>query len=96
MRMRAVFVDRVRRFSLDVDEDTGRTYLSIPVRNAYVEYSEWYAVDRDEFDRFVADPRLAHDMVERARRRELDHLLLLQPGSDRGAPDPPSSPESGG
>ena len=38
--MNPVFVDRVRRFSLDVDEETGRTFVSIPVRNQMAEYDE--------------------------------------------------------
>jgi hypothetical protein len=81
------FVDRVNRFSLDVDEGTRRTFVSIPVRNQYVAYEENYEVDQDTFDRYVADPTLAHEFVRRARNRELDHLLLLKPGTDRGAPD---------
>ncbi len=87
VRMTAVFVDRVRRFSLDVEEESGRTFVSIPVRNQMVEYLEWYEVDRETFDRYSGDPTLAHDFVARARRRELDHLLLFPPGTERGAPD---------
>ena len=83
---RTVFVDRVRRFALEVDEDSGRTFVSIPVRNEYVEYSEWYEVDRATFDRFAADPARAHAFVEQAKRRELDHLLLHPPGRLRGEP----------
>jgi len=84
---RAVFVDRTRRFSLDVDDTSGRTFVSFPVSNGKVTYEESYEVDRETFERFVADPTRAHDMVERARRRELDHLLLFPPGTDRGWPD---------
>lgn len=85
--MKTVYVDWVRRFSLDVDENTGRSFVSIPVRNSLVEYDEWYEVDDDTFERFQADPTLAHEFVARAKRREIDHLLLLQPGADRGEPD---------
>ncbi|MBK8458920.1 MAG: hypothetical protein WAS07_02245 [Micropruina sp.] len=87
MAITSVFVDRVERFSLDVDEESGRTFVSIPVRNQYIEYSEWYSIDRETFERFIGNPTLAHDFVEQARRRQLDHLLLLQPGTDRGAAD---------
>ena len=87
MRMSCVFVDRERRFSLDVDEETGRTFVSIPVRNQTVEYDEWYEVDAQTFSAYRADPALAHDFVDRCKRRELDHLLLLRPGADRGLPD---------
>ena len=84
--MRAVFVDRVMRFSLDIDEVTGRTFLSIPVRNQMVEYEEWYEIDKETFEQFLEDPTQAHSMVQQAKARELDHLLLLQPGTDRGSP----------
>lgn len=87
MKMRSVFVDQVRRFSLDVDEESGRTFVAIPVRNSTVEYDEWYEVDRAAFEAYRADPTLAHDLVARARRREIDHLLLFAPGRDRGLPD---------
>ena len=72
---------------MDVDLDSGRTFVSIPVRNQMVEYDEWYEVDREAFENYVRDPALAHVFVAQAKRRELDHLLLLPPGSDRGAPD---------
>ena len=85
--MKSVFVDRVRRFSLDVDEETGRTFISIPVHNKMIEYDEWYEVDQVAFERYKADPTLAHDFVGQAKRRELEHLLLLKPGTDRGGAD---------
>ena len=85
--MKTLYVDRVIRFALEVDESNGRTFVSIPVRNSMVEYLEWYEVDRDAFDRYLADPTLAHDFVAKAKRRELDHLLLLKPGKDRGFAD---------
>jgi len=84
--MKVVYVDRVMRFSLDIDEDSGRTFLSIPVRNQMVEYDEWYEIDRETFDGFEADPTKAHLMVRQAKARHIDHLLLHQPGTDRGSP----------
>lgn len=86
MNLKTVFVDRVNRFSLEVDKDSGRTYVGIPVRNQMVEYEEWYEIDHATFVRFIADPASAHGFVAQARNRELDHLLLLQPGTDRGYP----------
>lgn len=87
MKMKCVFVDRVKRFALEIDEQTGRMFVSIPVRNKQVEYDEWYEVDKETFDRYTADPTLADEFVARAKRRELDHLLLLKPGTDRGVAD---------
>lgn len=86
MNPRPIFVDAVNRFSLDRDEETGRTFVSIPVQNAVAEYSEWYEIDAATFEQFLAAPARAHDLVARARRRELDHLLLFPPGRDRGVP----------
>jgi hypothetical protein len=87
VKLETVFVDTVKRFSLDVDETSGRTFVSIPVANRMVEYLESYEVDRATFDEFKTDPTRAHDFVAKAKRRELDHLLLFQPGSDRGSPE---------
>ena len=87
MKLEPVFVDRVRRFSLDVDKETGRTFVAISVRNRMVEYDEWYEVDQATFESYKADPTLAHDFVGKAKRRELDHLLLYKPGTDRGVAD---------
>lgn len=85
--MKCVFVDRVKRFALEIDEQTGRMFVSIPVRNQRIEYEEWYEIDKETFDRYTSDPTLAHEFVAKAKRRELDHLLLLKPGTDRGVAD---------
>jgi hypothetical protein len=85
--MEPVYVDRERRFSLDVDKETGRTFVAISVRNRMVEYDEWYEVDKATFESYKANPTLAHDFVGKAKRRELDHLLLYKPGTDRGVAD---------
>ncbi len=87
MKLVSRFVDRARRFSLDVDEASGRCLVSILVSNTMTEYAEYYVVDDKTFGAFVEDPASAHDFVARAKRRELDELLLLKPGKDRGFAD---------
>jgi hypothetical protein len=84
MKMKSVFVDQVNRFGLTIDEESGRKFVSIPVSNRMTDYEEWYEIDYFTFQRFVEDPTRAHDFVAQAKRRELDHLLLFPPGSDRG------------
>lgn len=81
-----MYVDHERCFSLDIEEESGRTFVAIAVRNQMVEYDEWYEVDAETFERYRADPTLAHDFVAACKRREMDHLLLLPPGTDRGRP----------
>jgi hypothetical protein len=83
---KAVYVDRENRWALDLDEPSGRTFVSIAVSNPYTDYEEYYEVDRPTFDRFAADPAEAREFVDMAQSRELDHLLLLPPGRLRGAP----------
>lgn len=87
MQLRPSFVDRERRFALEAVAESARTFLSIPVRNSMVEYCANYEVDRETFIRYLLDPPRAHDLVGKAKRREVHHLLLHQPGSDRGIAD---------
>jgi hypothetical protein len=56
MRTTYVFVDRARRFSLDRDEESERTFVSIPVRSQTAEYGEWYEIDAGTFSAYRADP----------------------------------------
>ena len=81
-----LFVSREHRYSLGVEEATGRYYVSIPVTNGRVDYEEYYEIDRLAFDRFLADPDAALDFVERCRRREVDERLIYQPSVERGTP----------
>jgi hypothetical protein len=87
VKLRPVFVDRERRFSLDVDENSDRRFVSFPVHNRMATYEESYEVDKPTFERWVADPKSAYDFIAKAKARELDHLLLFAPGTDRGFPD---------
>lgn len=79
-------VSRELRFAIGVETSTGRYYLSIPVANRMADYEEYYAIDRSAYERYRADPRSAADFVNRCRKRELDDLLILKPGRDRGVP----------
>jgi hypothetical protein len=81
-----VHVDREQRWALELDEQSGRTFVSIAVSNPYTDYEEFYEIDRATFDRFASEPSQASEFVEKAKSRELDHLLLLPPGRLRGEP----------
>lgn len=85
MGREVVHVDRERRFSLELDTESGRTFVSVSVdlRNGAISYDEWYEVSRDEFERYRAEPGLAHDLVERCRRGELDDRRVVPPGRCR-------------
>lgn len=84
MKFKDVFVDRVERFSLGIEQESGRFYLSIPVSNRMVDYEEYYEIDQACFDAYIATPALALEFLQCCRNRERDELLMFKPGHDRG------------
>lgn len=86
MKFKDAVVDREHRFSIGIEEGSGRCYVSIPVGNSLVDYEEYYEIDRAAFERYRLQPELALDLVVRARRREVDELLIVKPGAHRGQP----------
>ncbi len=86
MRFSDVFVSRADRYSVGIELDSGRPYVSIPVSNGVVDYEEYYAISPEQFDAFLVDRTAAIEFVEACRRREHDDLLFLKPGTNRGTP----------
>jgi len=86
MKPRDEFFDRAERYSLGVDEDSGRHYASFPVSSSAVGYEEYYELTEDQYRLLLADGALALAFVEECRRHERDELLLQQPGWNRGTP----------
>jgi hypothetical protein len=87
-----VSVNRAERYALETQPATGRCFLSIPVANRMADYSEFYEIDRDTFERFRLDPASAMPFVWQCRRREVDHLLAGGPAPDRGTSGFPGAP----
>ncbi|GAB2566378.1 hypothetical protein [Leucobacter ruminantium] len=82
-----IYVSQEHRFSLGAELIFGIGYLSIPVSTGLVDYEEYYALNRDEFEQFRKDPELALPLVEQCRRREQDGRLMQQlPVTNRGVP----------
>ncbi|WP_339533385.1 hypothetical protein [Pseudomonas mucidolens] len=48
------------------------------------DYEEYYEIDLATFDLFKCDPYAALLFIMRCRKRELDELLIVQPGTNRG------------
>ena len=84
IQLRDIIVRREYMFTLGVEEISGRFYVSIPVSNGMADYEEFYEIDRATFELFKRDPDAALPFVIRCRKRELDELLLIQPGTNRG------------
>ncbi len=84
MKFKDVAVNREERYSLGVEEDSGKHYVSIPVSNGLVDYEEYYEIDQPTFERYRADLGSARDFVTRCRKREMDDRLIMKPGKNRG------------
>jgi hypothetical protein len=86
MKATDTYISREDRFSLGVDEDSGTPYASFPVSNGIADYEEYYALTREQYQAFLADPASALSFVEEARAHRHDDLLLQKPGGSRGTP----------
>jgi hypothetical protein len=86
LKARDEFSSRENRYTLGVDELSGRHYASLPVTIGVVDYEEYYELADDEYARFMADPASAAAFIEECRRREHDELLMQEPGWNRGKP----------
>lgn len=78
------FFSREHRYSLGVDSETGRHYLSIPVTVGAFDYEEYYALDDGHYARLLESPLDAANFADECRRREHDDLLIIKPGTNRG------------
>lgn len=86
MRFVDTYFSKEDRYSLGVESDSGRHYVSIPVSNGIVDYEEYYELTSSQYEAFLADRGKAIEFVEACRRRECDALLMQKPGSNRGTP----------
>lgn len=86
MKFKDIAISRESRFSIGIEEDSGKYYLSIPVSNQYVDYEEYYEISKELFDSFKADMNSALNFVQQCRDRKKDKLLIQKPGKFRGVP----------
>ncbi|MBK5551247.1 hypothetical protein JFU49_13370 [Pseudomonas sp. TH03] len=84
MKFNDTQVNVAERFTIGIEEVSGKPYVSIPVSNRMVDYEEYYRIDSAAYELYLTDSAAALAFVERCRNRELDDLLILKPGTDRG------------
>lgn len=84
MKFRDVVVNKAERFSIGVEEESGRYFVSFPVRNEFAEYEEYYEITAVQFEQFQRDSAAALAFVTQCRNREKDELLIVEPGRLRG------------
>lgn len=87
MRFKNEFVSRENRFTVGVDSQSGDHFVSIPVRNSKVEYSEYYRLTDAEYQLFRSDFAQALSFAQECKQRLHDDRLILPPGSERGDPE---------
>lgn len=86
MKFKDLYISRVDRFSVGIEEDSGVYYLSIPVSNGFVDYEEYYKVDSNVLEEIARDYKAFLKKVEACRGRKMDQYLLVKPGKKRGSP----------
>jgi len=86
VKFKDIVVNKTHKFSIGIEEDTGRYYVSIPVSNQYIDYEEYYEITNELFETFIKDIHSALDFVNKCRNHKNDNLLIQKPGSDRGIP----------
>ena len=86
MKFKTLLVSKEHWFAIGIEEESGRHYISIPMCNRLVDYGEYYEISNEDFEMYYRDLSLALGFVEACKAQENDHLLFLQPGSDRGVP----------
>ncbi|AMT69928.1 hypothetical protein [Mycobacteroides immunogenum] len=86
MRFEDVYFSKEDRYSIGLETDSGRYYISIPVSNGLVDYEEYYAIDTEQYKLFLGNKSAAIPFVEACRRHEHDDLLIQKPGTNRGTP----------
>lgn len=80
-----LYVNSEKFFSMGIEETTNQYYLSIPVSNGLVDYEEYYSIAKYTYEKFLINLNDAIEFANKCRRRELDCLLIEQPGTNRGS-----------
>ena len=84
MKFNDVFFNKEYKFSIGVESESGKNYLSIPVSNGIVDYEEYYEISENQFSSYQKMPSTAIEFLDKCRARQLDNLLIMKPGNNRG------------
>ncbi|MGC7406971.1 hypothetical protein ACPWR0_23360 [Pandoraea pneumonica] len=74
------------KFSVGVEESTGKYYISIPVANPYVSYEEYYEIERAQYEACPGNLEELRKLAEKCRERMNDENIMMIPGELRGDP----------
>ncbi|WP_111511067.1 hypothetical protein [Mycobacterium kyogaense] len=74
------------RYSLGIEDNSCKAYLSIPVSSGVVDYEEYYELAADEYCELLQNRSKAAEFAESCRNRDRDGRLIERPGWNRGTP----------
>jgi hypothetical protein len=86
MNFKDTHINKEKRYSLGIETNSGKYYLSFPVSNSYVDYEEYYEIEKNVHISYPQNSVLVEDFLHECKNRLHDHLLFLQPGKNRGIP----------
>lgn len=72
-------VSKEERYALGKEITTDKYYLSFPLRNGYVDYSEYYEISPEQLDEFLTNEDVLIDFLTKCRRRKMDNLMIFYP-----------------
>jgi hypothetical protein len=86
MNFESFIIFRKERFSIGIEKDSGKYFVSFPVFNGMVEYSEYYEISNQEYAIFNKDIEQLREFVAKCKNHKEDFRLIEKPGSIRGEP----------
>ncbi|ROP61689.1 hypothetical protein EDF81_0161 [Enterobacter sp. BIGb0383] len=84
MKFEDTFFSREERYSIGIEKESGRYYLSIPVTNHMIDYEEYYEISESDYNILLENPDVAVNFAKQCKKREKDDLLIVKPGELRG------------
>jgi hypothetical protein len=86
MNFKILSTNNHQKYMLGIDEESGKKFAAIPVGNQMADYEEYYWVDDELYSGLENQSSKALEFIQKCRNREMDSLLVLPPGRDRGTP----------
>jgi hypothetical protein len=72
--MKLIHLNQDRYFSFDMDENTGKFYLAIPLTKTFIDYLEYYEVPAEMVDKYPSNIKEVEDFVYQCRMGKMFHL----------------------
>lgn len=75
-----LFINRTEQFCLGIEPESGRTYMSIPIRpgGSLVEFDHYFELDAASFELFQRDPQAARAFLERCLKGDVAPMEARQ------------------